>query len=99
MKFFSYLTLKTNGDVQQAIEWLQDLADRYGIFDTSHSVEEFLAQLRARGIIEERDGVEQLTARGVRKIRQDALLEIFSSLKKAPLGNHALRIPAREPIG
>jgi Ca-activated chloride channel homolog len=88
MKFFSYLTLKTNGDVQQALAWLRDLAERYGIFDKNLGLEEFINKLKEKGILEERDGIEQLTPRGLRKIRQDALLEIFSSLKKAPTGNH-----------
>jgi Ca-activated chloride channel family protein len=40
------------------------------------------------GIIEEARDTFELTTKGVQRIRQDALREIFSSLKKAPDGSH-----------
>ncbi len=88
MRFFSFLSLKTNGDVQEALEWIRELAERYGIFDEDLTLEDLIAKLKELGILEEIEGVPQLTPRGLRKIRQDALLQIFSSLKKAPGGNH-----------
>lgn len=88
LKAFSYLMLKMNGDVQDALDWLKELAERYGIFSDGLTMEDLIEKLKELGIIEEVRGVPNLTPRGIRKIRQDALTQIFSSLKKAPGGNH-----------
>jgi Ca-activated chloride channel family protein len=88
IKLFNFLTLKTSGDVEEAIEWLRELGRRYGIFDEDLTLEDLIAKLKEMGILEEVRGVPQLTPRGIQKIRQDALLQIFSSLKKAPRGTH-----------
>jgi Ca-activated chloride channel family protein len=88
VKLFSFLTLKTSGDVQEALEWLRELGRRYGIFDEDLTLEDLIARLKETGILEEIKGIPQLTARGIQKIRQDALQQIFSSLKKSPRGTH-----------
>jgi uncharacterized protein with von Willebrand factor type A (vWA) domain len=85
---FSYLVVKTSGDVEQALEWLRQIAERYGITDENLSFEELLKKLKELGIIVEVNGSNQLTTRGIQKIRQDALTQIFSNLKNAPDGNH-----------
>ncbi len=88
MRLFSYLTVKTSGDVEEALEWLRELGKRYGIFDETMSIEDLIEKLKEMGIIEEVNDTPTLTTRGVQKIRQDALREIFTSLKKAPGGVH-----------
>ena len=85
---FSYLVVKTSGDVEQALEWLKEIAERHGIFSEGMTFEDLLEKLKELGVIEEVNGINQLTTRGVQKIRQDALKHIFSDLKKAPGGNH-----------
>jgi uncharacterized protein with von Willebrand factor type A (vWA) domain len=88
MSLFSYLVTQTSGEVEEALEWLRQLAQEYGLFDESMSMEDLIAALRERGIIEDVRGTPQLTSRGVQRIRQDALREVFSSLRKAPTGSH-----------
>jgi Ca-activated chloride channel homolog len=88
MRLFNFLALKTNGDIQEVIEWLRALAKQYGIFDDELTLEDLINKLKEMGLIEEIKGVPNLTGRGINNIRQDALLQIFSSLKKAPLGSH-----------
>lgn len=88
MQLFSHLLVQTSGDVEEAMEWLRQLAEEYGIFDENLSLEDLIAKLKERGIIEEVDNTPVLTTKGVQKIRQDALKEIFSSLKKTPMGSH-----------
>ncbi len=88
LSLFSYLVVKTSGDVQEALEWLRELARRYGVFDEDLSLDDLIQKLKELGIIEEVNGVPQLTTRGVQKIRHDALRQIFSSLKRSPGGNH-----------
>lgn len=87
-KLFNYLVLQTSGDVEQALEWLRQLAEEYGIFDENLSMEELIEKLKELGVIEEVNNQFELTTKGIQKIRQDALKEIFSSLKKNPFGSH-----------
>ncbi len=88
MSLFSYLVIKTSGDVNEALEWLRELARQHGIFDDDLTMEDLIEKLKALGIIEEAKDMFVLTAKGVQRIRQDALREIFTSLKKAPDGSH-----------
>ncbi|MFA6542643.1 MAG: VWA domain-containing protein [Bacteroidota bacterium] len=85
---FNYLVLQSSGDVDEALEWLRQLAEEYGLFDENMSMEELIEKLKEMGIIEEVNSNFELTSKGVQKIRQDALKEIFSSLKKNQPGNH-----------
>lgn len=88
MSLFSYLVVKTSGDVEEALEWLRQLAKKYGVFEDGMTMEDLIRTLKELGVIEEVNGVNTLTTRGVQKIRQDALKHIFSDLKKAPGGTH-----------
>lgn len=85
---FSYLLIQTSGDVEEAIDWLRQLAEEYGFFDENLSMDELIEKLKAMGIIEEVNEVRVLTTKGVQRIRQDALREIFTSLRKGGLGQH-----------
>jgi Ca-activated chloride channel homolog len=88
VSLFSYLVVQTSGDVQEALEWLKQLAEEYGLFDENMSIDDIIDKLREMGIIEDRKDVPTLTTKGIQRIRQDALKEIFTSLKKAPTGAH-----------
>jgi uncharacterized protein with von Willebrand factor type A (vWA) domain len=88
MQLFSHLLIQSSGDVEEAMEWLRQLAEEYGIFDENLSMEDLFEKLKEMGIIEEVNNTPVLTTKGVQKIRQDALKEIFSSLKKTPMGSH-----------
>lgn len=87
-KLFNYLVLQTSGDIEEALQWLRQLAEEYGIFDEDLTMEELIEKLKEMGIIEEVNNKFELTTKGVQKIRQDALKEIFSSLKKNNFGSH-----------
>lgn len=88
VSLFSYLVVKTSGDVNEALEWLRDLARQYGIFDEGLTMQDLIEKLKEMGIIEEAKDMFVLTTKGVQRIRQDALREVFTALKKAPDGNH-----------
>jgi Ca-activated chloride channel family protein len=87
-KLFNYLVLQSSGDVNEAMQWLRQLAEEYGIFDEKMTMDELIEKLKEMGLIQEVNGNFEMTTKGVQKIRQDALKEIFSSLKKNPFGNH-----------
>jgi uncharacterized protein with von Willebrand factor type A (vWA) domain len=88
ISLFSQLLIQTNGDVNEALDWLKQLAQEYGIFDENLSPDDLLDKLKEMGIIEERDEMVVLTTKGVQRIRQDALREIFTSLRKGGVGSH-----------
>jgi uncharacterized protein with von Willebrand factor type A (vWA) domain len=88
LSLFSYLLIQTSGDVEEALNWLRQLAEQYGIFDSSLTIDDLIDKLKEQGIIEDAKDVMVLTTKGIQRIRQDALREIFTSLKKAPEGSH-----------
>lgn len=88
MSLFSYLLLQNSGDVEEALEWLKQLAQEYGLFDETMTMEDFINTLKEMGIIEDAKDVVVLTTKGIQRIRQDALNEIFTSLKKGSVGLH-----------
>ncbi len=88
MSLFSYLLIQNSGDVEEALEWLKQLAEEYGLFDENMTMEDFVNKLKEMGIIEEARDMKVLTTKGIQRIRQDALNEVFTSLKKGPVGLH-----------
>ncbi len=85
---FSYLMIQTSGDVEEALAWLRQLAEENGIFDENLTIEDLINRLKELGIIEDaKDGLI-VTTKGVQRIRQDALREIFTSLRKGGVGSH-----------
>ncbi len=88
VSLFSYLMMQTSGDVQEALEWLKQLAEEYGLFDENMTMDDLIDKLREMGILEEIDDRLIITTKGIQRIRQDALREIFTSLKKGPGGTH-----------
>lgn len=88
-RLFSYLLTKNSGDVDEALEWMNNIDDQYGILGEM-TMQQFIEELKRAGLIREddRNGSLGLTAKGAQKIRQDALREIFTSLKKASPGGH-----------
>lgn len=88
LSLFSYLVVQTSGDVEEALDWLRQLAEEYGLFDENMTMDDLIEKLKEMGIIEEVNDVPMLTTKGIQRIRQDALREIFTSLKKSPLGAH-----------
>src|SRR6266849_1765747 len=88
MSLFSYLMVQTSGDVDEAMEWMRQLAQEYGLFDEDMTMEDLINKLVEMGILERAKDMLTLTTKGIQRIRQDALNEIFSSLKKGGLGYH-----------
>jgi uncharacterized protein with von Willebrand factor type A (vWA) domain len=88
VSLFSHLVVQTSGDVQEALDWLKQLAEEYGLFDENMSMDDLIDKLREMGIIEEAQSGIHLTNAGIQRIRQDALREIFTSLKKSSPGPH-----------
>lgn len=88
LSMFSYLLLQTSGDPEEALDWMRQLGEEYELFDEQMTLEDFINKLKELGYIEDAKDVVILTAKGVQRIREDALREVFSNLKKAPEGSH-----------
>jgi Ca-activated chloride channel family protein len=88
VSLFSYLVMQTSGDVEEALEWLKQLAEEYGLFGEDMTMDDLLDKLREMGIIEEVNNIPVVTTKGIQRIRQDALREIFTALRKSAAGAH-----------
>ncbi len=88
LSVFSSLLVQTNGDVQEALDWLEQMGLEYQLFDKDLSFGDFVDELKRQGYIAEKDGMQILTSKGSGKIRADMLRKIFSGLKPDTSGFH-----------
>lgn len=78
------------GDAAEALRWLTQLDQKYGLTTDDYGLGDFIEELRKRGYLEddEQTGAVRITARTERTLRQRALEDLFSNLKKSGRGNH-----------
>lgn len=88
MDLFRKLLLATNGDVNEALNWLTQIDQKYGVLGEGLSMSDFIEDLKKQGIIRENNEVLGLTSKGNKKIREDSLREIFTNLNKKRIGSH-----------
>ena len=84
-KLFHQILLQANGDVNEALNWMTSLNNRYNF---TEDLGRFIQQLKDDGLIAERDQVYVLTSRGNQTIRKSSFNEIFSNLQKRGFGSH-----------
>jgi uncharacterized protein with von Willebrand factor type A (vWA) domain len=82
---FRHLLLQTNGDVNEALNWMTTLNNRHQFTD---SLGKFIDKLKEEGLISENNDVFILTGKGNQTIRKASFNEIFSNLQKRGLGQH-----------
>jgi len=90
-KIFLQLLQYTNGDVGEALTWMNELDQQYQFTDQVYGMGDFIQDLKDNGFIKdnpERDGTLIPTSKAEQGIRKEALEEIFGKLKKNPSGNH-----------
>ncbi|MEM1096284.1 MAG: VWA domain-containing protein [Bacteroidota bacterium] len=87
---FQQLLTLSAGDVSEALNWLTQLDERYGLTDENMGIGDFVEELRKRGYLDEDrpGGTMKLTAKSERGLRQRAMEEVFSHLRKSGRGNH-----------
>ncbi len=93
LEVFKELITHTSGDVDEALDWLRQLDQEYGITNSEYTFEDFINELKEKGYLREEikpDGKGNLsiTAKTEREIRQRALDQIFGKIKKSGAGNH-----------
>ncbi len=86
---FQQLLEHTAGDAGEALNWMTQLDNKYGLTDGSMGIGDFIDELKKRGYLkEDQDGAIKITARTERTIRSRALEEVFRQLRKAGRGDH-----------
>jgi len=89
MKLWNELLLMSAGDVEQALQWMEQLWQRYQLMQGEMSFEEFKAMLEQKGFVGEGEGGGlEVTKKGERSIRSDSLEHIFKSLQSLGGGDH-----------
>jgi len=89
---FQELIVYTSGDVDETLNWMDDLDKEYKLYSPQYSKEDFIEDLRKKGFLNEDPKKEgnglQISAKTEQLIRQRSLNQIFGSLKKSGRGNH-----------
>ena len=90
LKLFMQLLTITSGDVDEAINWLTQLDQKYKFATNNYGVGDFIEELKNKNYIEENNnsGLYTLSSKGEQTIRKQSLEEIFGKLKKSSRGNH-----------
>ncbi len=90
LNLFLQLLTYTNGDVSEALQWLNQLDNQYGLTNDEYGMGDFLDELKDKGYIDENpvNGTISITSKTEQGIRKSSLEEIFGKLKKSRHGNH-----------
>jgi len=93
LSVFLELMLITSGDVDETLDWMRELDERYTLTDDAYTMDDFLEELKAKGYIREtpagqgQPGLEA-SAKTEQLFRSKALEDLFGKLKKGDTGNH-----------
>src|SRR6476659_5868337 len=90
LDLFMQLLTYTNGDVGEALQWLNQLDREYELTDDEYGMGDFYEDLKDKGYItenEERSEIK-ITPKTEQGIRKKSLEEIFGKLKKTKQGDH-----------
>jgi len=90
---FQEIIVHTSGDVDEALDWMNELDKEYKLFSSEYSMEDFVEDLKKHGYLKDDEDKPKgkglaITAKTEQVIRQRALDQIFGDLKKSGKGNH-----------
>ncbi|MEQ9063660.1 MAG: hypothetical protein RIE58_05755 [Vicingaceae bacterium] len=89
---FKELITHTSGDVEEALDWLEELNKEYKLTDDNYTIDDFVDELKKRGYLREEieggQGGMGITAKTEQAIRASALEQVFGKLKRNGTGNH-----------
>jgi len=90
MDMFLQLLTYTSGDVNEALQWLNELDKEYKFTGEEYSMGDFIEDLKDKGYIDEnkQTGEIKITPKTEQGIRKRSLEEIFGKLKKTKNGDH-----------
>jgi uncharacterized protein with von Willebrand factor type A (vWA) domain len=87
---FMQLLTYTNGDVSEAMSWMNQLDKEYQLTNDEYGMGDFIEELKDKGYIDENkvNGEIKITSKTEQGIRKRSLEEIFGKLKKTRNGEH-----------
>jgi len=90
MNLFLQLLTYTSGDVNEALQWLNELDKEYAFTSEEYGMGDFIDDLKDKGYIDEnkQTGEIKITPKTEQGIRKRSLEEIFGKLKKTKTGDH-----------
>ncbi len=90
LDLFMQMLTYTNGDVSEALQWLNQLDQKYQLTDDEYGMGDFMDDLKEKGYITEKEegGEIKITPKTEQGIRKKSLEEIFGKLKKSKQGDH-----------
>jgi len=90
LNLFMQLLQYTNGDVTEAMDWMNQIDREYKLTDNKYGMGNFVQDLKDKGYIKENpiNGNFDVTSKTNQSIRQKSLEEVFGKLKKTGPGNH-----------
>lgn len=90
LDLFLQLLTYTNGDFNEAMQWLNELDKEYKLTDDDYGIGDFIEDLKSRGYIapDQNNGEIKITPKTEQGIRKKSLDEIFGKIKKTKQGNH-----------
>jgi Ca-activated chloride channel family protein len=91
LEVFLQLLTMTSGNVSEALNWMTQLDERYGLTNDEYGMGDFIEELKEKEYIKEDEaslGQFIVTPKSGQTIRRRSLEEIFGRLKKSMRGNH-----------
>jgi Ca-activated chloride channel family protein len=90
LDIFMQLLTYTNGDVAEALQWLNEMDKEYEFTGDEYGMGDFIEDLKDKGYIDEnrQTGEIKITPKTEQGIRKRSLEEIFGKLKKTKQGDH-----------
>lgn len=90
LDLFLQILTYTNGDFNEAMQWLNELDTTYHLTTGEYGIGDFINDLKEKGYIDEKAGNSEIkiTPKTEQSIRKKSLEEIFGKLKKSKKGNH-----------
>jgi Ca-activated chloride channel family protein len=90
LNLFLQLLTYTNGDFNEAMQWMNELDKEYKLTNNEYGIGDFVDDLKAKGYIDDKNetGEIKITSKTEQGIRKKSLEEIFGKLKKTKQGNH-----------
>src|SRR5258706_4890900 len=84
------LLTHTNGEVGEALQWLNELDKKYELTDNEYGMGDFIDELKEKGYLTDNNekGQIKITPKTEQGIRRRSLEEIFGKLKKTKQGDH-----------
>jgi Ca-activated chloride channel homolog len=93
LDLFTQMLTYTNGDAAEALQWMNQLDQKFALTNEEYGMGDFIEDLKQQGYLQEdnQTGNINITAKTEQVIRKQSLDEIFGKLKKSKEGNHTTK--------